>query len=81
MWLEECTGPAADWEFEKSADLYASWKSWSDKAGEETISRKRFADLLQSRGYRTKKGTGGIRGFEGIQLQRPDYSDDARTGG
>ena len=79
-WLEECTEPASDWHFEKSADLFASWKAWAEKAGETPGTRKRFADTLQSRGYATKH-TKAARGFEGIQLARPDYSDDARYGG
>ena len=79
-WLEECTEPAVDWNFEKSADLFASWKVWAEKAGEHPGSRKRFAGTLQDRGYILKKGTDGVRGFEGIRLARPDYSDDVRNG-
>ena len=78
-WLEECTKPASDWAFESSADLFASWKAWAEKAGEEIGSRKRFADTLQSRGYAPKR-TENARGFEGIQLRRPNYSDDPRYG-
>ncbi len=80
-WLEECTETASDWAFETSANLFASWKAWADKAGEETGTRKRFADTLQARGYATKKGTGGVRGIEGIRLRRHDYSDDPISGG
>ena len=80
-WLEECTEPTSDWAFETSADLYVSWKAWADQAGETPGTRKRFADTLQSRGYLTKKGTGGVRGFEGIRLVRPNYSEAARSGG
>ena len=80
-WLDECTEPASDWAFESSANLFASWKAWAEKAGEVTGSRKRFADTLQSRGYLTKRGTGGVRGFEGIRLARPGYSDDGRNDG
>ncbi len=79
-WLEECTEPAQDWHFEKSADLFASWKLWADKAGENPGTRKRFAGTLQAKGY-AKKDTKTARGFEGIQLKRPDYSDDSRYGG
>ena len=79
-WLEECTEPASDWHFEKSADLYASWKVWAEKAGEDPGTRKRFAGTLQARGY-AKKDTKIARGFEGIRLKRPNYSDDSRYGG
>jgi putative DNA primase/helicase len=79
-WIEECTCPASDWAFETSADLFTSWKVWAEKAGEEAGSRKRFADMLQSRGYPTKKGAKGVRVFEGIRLTRSDYTNDPRNG-
>ena len=60
--------------------MFASWKAWADKAGETTGSRKRFADTLQARGYVPKR-TKTARGFEGIRLVRPNYSDDERYGG
>ena len=75
-WLEECTMPGEDWTFEKSADLFTSWKAWADQASEQTMSRKAFADVMQSRGYIKKKGTGGVRGFQGIRLNRPNYDSD-----
>ncbi len=63
-WLEECTAPATDWNFEKSADLFASWKAWAERAGENPGTRKRFADTLQTRGYVPKR-TGGRPRFRG----------------
>ena len=79
-WLEECTEPAVDWNLEKSADLFASYKAWAEKAGENPGTQKRFAGTLQDRGY-AKKDTKAARGFEGIRLKRADYSDDSRSGG
>ncbi len=80
-WLEEHTETGKDWEFETSGALFASWKGWAERAGEEPGTRKRFADTLQTRGYATKRGHGGVRGFEGIRLCKPDYTDDPWTGG
>ena len=79
-WLEEDTEPdAADWAFESSAGLFASWKAWAERAGESTGTRKLFANTLQARGYALKR-TEKARGFKGIRLRRRDYSDDPRTG-
>ena len=78
-WLEECTEPASDWTFESSADLFASWKQWAERVGETNGTRKRFADTLQSRGYAPKRSN-TARGFEGIRLARPNYTDDPRYG-
>jgi len=79
-WLEECTEPANDWTFESSGDLFAAWKAWAERAGEEVGSRKRFAATIEARGYLPKR-TKKARGFEGIRLHRHDYTHDPRTGG
>ena len=79
-WLEESTEPGSKWDFESTANLFASWKTWAEKAGETVGSRKRFADTLQARGYVPKR-TKTARGFEEIRLVRPNYSDDERHGG
>ena len=78
-WMDECTEPASDWAFETSAALYASWKTWAERAGEQPGSRKRFADTMRSRGYPPKRTNAG-RGFDGIRLRRQDYTDNPRTG-
>jgi len=78
-WIEECTQPANDWTFESSSDLFASWKAWAERAGEYVGSRKRFAGILEARGYAPKR-TGKARGFEGIRIRRHDYSEDPRVG-
>ena len=76
-WLDECTMPASDWNFESSADLFASWKAWAERAGEQVGSRKRFADTLLARGFSPKREAGtGKRGFEGVRLRRADYSGE-----
>ena len=75
-WLEECTESAPGQHIEKSANLFASWKAWAERAGESPGTRKWFAGTLQDRGY-AKKDTKTARGFKSIRLLRPDYSEDA----
>ncbi len=79
QWLEDCTEPATGDAFESSADLFRSWKTHASEAGEEIGSQKRFANMLQDRGYLPKR-TGKARGFKGIRLNRPDYTNDQRYG-
>lgn len=80
-WLDERCERAERW-FESTADLFASWKIWAEKAGEYVGSRKQFGDALRSRSFTDKRQPGtGQRGFEGIRLRRPDYTDDPRAGG
>lgn len=81
QWLEECTR-RADWCFETTNDLYASYKAWSEKAGERQPTMKKFSMTMEERGYAKKKHPTTRRGgFEGIELVRHDYTDDPRHGG
>lgn len=81
-WLGDCTEPAADWAFEAGADLYASFRKWSERAGERGLTMKAFTQELERRGYaRSMNATRTARGFIGIRLQRADYTDDPRSGG
>lgn len=79
-WLSEGTEPASDWERENSCDLFASWKGFAERAGEKAGTMTGFADRMKARGFEKKRATGGNRGFQGIRLKRPDYTDDRRGG-
>ena len=65
-WMEErCERDPQAWE--RSSDLFASWKPWAEQAGEFAGSTKRFVQTLEGRGFQPKKTRTG-RGFEGIKL-------------
>ena len=80
LWHADCT--AADpnaWE--SSADLWQSWKRWAEAAGEFVGTQKRFSQALEDHGFVPHREAGtGKRGFHGARLNRPDYTDDPRTG-
>ena len=81
LWLDECTEVASDWAFERTADLFANWKSWADRTGEFAGTMRRFAQNMQARGFSPKRQAGtGRKGFEGIELRRANYTDDPRNG-
>ena len=64
---------------ETTADLFASWKRWAERAGEFPGAQKRFTQTMLDRGFEPKREGGtGRRGFAGIQLIRADYTDDPR---
>jgi putative DNA primase/helicase len=49
LWIEERC--ACDPIYtERSASLFASWKSWAERAGEFVGSQKRFAQAIEDRG-------------------------------
>ena len=74
-WIEE-TVDRSSGAHETTADLYQSWKTWADKAGEFVGSQKRFSQTLRDRGFEPKRQAGtGRAGFVGVRLIRPDYSE------
>jgi putative DNA primase/helicase len=68
LWLEECVDlePNA---WESTGSLFASWRRWTERSGEFTGTQKRFAQILQERGFEPKRQGGtGLRGYRGILL-------------
>jgi putative DNA primase/helicase len=73
QWADECVEKAeprdADAFFEKSRDLFKSWKGWCDDrnvaAGTETV----FVDGLKERLRYEQKHTNKARGFKGVRLK------------
>lgn len=67
-WIDDqCAREPGAWE--SSSDLYASWKIWAERAGENPGSMKRFAQTLEARGYCRHKKTHG-QGFDGLRINR-----------
>ena len=81
MWLGECV-TRRDTAYETTADLFASWKAWADRAGEHPGSLKRFSQTMLNRGIEAKRQAGtGRAGFQGARLVRANYTDGRRYGG
>jgi putative DNA primase/helicase len=74
LWMEECAVREPD-AWEASGTLFASWRTWAEAAGEFVGSKRRFSNLLQERGFEPEK-SGGVRGYRGIRLNRPDSAED-----
>ena len=75
LWIEECC-ESQERTHETTADLYASWKAWAEKAGEFAGSQKAFSENMRTRGFEPKRQAGtGKAGFKDIALIRPDYTD------
>jgi putative DNA primase/helicase len=81
LWRDACTTREPN-AWESSADLWASWKRWAENAGETVGTQKRFSQTLAQRGFVPARegGTGG-KGYCGVRLNRPDYTEDPRYGG
>lgn len=65
-WIEEkCSRDVNAWQ--QSSDLFASWSAWAEKAGEQSGTMKRFAQVLELRGFNRHKRRDG-QGFYGLRL-------------
>jgi putative DNA primase/helicase len=65
-WIDErCQLDPQAWE--PVADLYASWRTWANQAGEPQGSKKNFVQNLKDRGFRPHR-TNAQRGFYGLRL-------------
>ena len=81
LWHADCcTDDPRAWE--TASELFASWKRWAEAAGEPVGTQRRFAQLLDERGFQAeRRGKNRTRGYLGARINRPDYTDDARYGG
>jgi putative DNA primase/helicase len=67
QWVEErCIPAAGQWGI--GAQLWQSWKAWTEANNERPSTRKAFAEAMASRGYPAKKSQ-GVRGYAGIDLK------------
>jgi putative DNA primase/helicase len=64
-YLEAEDAIAAWIEDRSSTILYASWTSWAEQAGQHSGIMRRFAQTLQSRGFRSERRK-HARGFLGV---------------
>jgi putative DNA primase/helicase len=71
QWLEEKCDfePSNEFKTATSADLYTSWAAYAKAAGEPTGSRKLFSRILERRGGKTYRQTGGVRAWQGVRLK------------
>jgi putative DNA primase/helicase len=73
LWLEECCekNPNA---WQRSSELFDSWKAYAERCGEPSGSRTRFVQMLEAKGFpsnRTNKG----RGIPGLRLRHDKLND------
>ena len=67
QWLAECCKTGSDYHRAGSTALYKSWKGWAAASGEQAISQKRFAQMLEGKGFKSVKAH-GVMEFVGVTL-------------
>jgi putative DNA primase/helicase len=65
-WIDEC-GEHDPGAWESSATLFASWKTWAEKAGEYVGRQKRLIQCLESHGLNPHRKPNGS-GLLGLRL-------------
>jgi P4 family phage/plasmid primase-like protien len=76
QWLEECCVTGSHDFRCKAAELFANYRAWCERAGEEEIlNQKSFGDSLSERGFDRQKSRGVIWRL-GVALSRADRGDD-----
>lgn len=65
-WLDECCQRDARAEA-SSAELFESWKSWADRAGEPVGSNRKLSQKLEDRGFAKERSRLGAR-FIGLRV-------------
>lgn len=75
QWIaEKCDAePGNSSKWEPVANLFASWKTYAELAGEPHGSKKSFSANMGKRGFGKKRGTGGPRGLKGIRLRQQHH--------
>jgi putative DNA primase/helicase len=73
QWLADCcrAEPDNSYLFERTADLFGSWKRYAENAGELAFGGKAFAERMRKHGFSPKRRATD-RGFTGIKLAGQD---------
>ncbi len=76
LFIEECCEvfPLRPELTTSASELYAAYKGWADRAGEEVMSQRRFGEALSDAGYE-KMTSNGVR-YRRIRLRQPENKDN-----
>jgi putative DNA primase/helicase len=65
-WIDECCEESIG--TSKSSSLYASYKAWSERAGEFALPMKRWSAAMEGRGFQSKRMTSGVM-YAGLRIK------------
>jgi putative DNA primase/helicase len=72
QWLEDCIQDAGEFAFTRTAELFASWKTWCDDRNLKPGSSQAFSEALADRGLVKKRNSSGQRGFGNLIVKNHD---------
>lgn len=69
QWLDDCTRDAGNLALTRTADLFASWKKWSEDHNIKPGSEQAFAQALVEKGFARSRNNKGQRGFSRLEIK------------
>jgi putative DNA primase/helicase len=69
QWLDDCTHDGGAFAFSRTAELFASWKSWSEDRGLKPGSAQALSEALADRGFAKDRNSRGQRGFRNLTIK------------
>jgi putative DNA primase/helicase len=70
QWLDDSTEDGGELAFSRTAELFASWKSWCEAGNTKAGSERAFSETLADRGFTRGRNKGGQRGFKNLVVKR-----------
>jgi putative DNA primase/helicase len=69
QWLEDCTTAGGQSAFSRTADLFASWKTWAEDHNLKPGSAQALSEALADRGLVKGRNNTGQRGFRNLTVK------------
>src|SRR5258705_6632818 len=76
-WLRECCDVERNnqYKWESASELFKSWQTYAEAAGEKSGTTKSLSAALLSGGFGKKRVTGGTTAYTGLRLKLPVQDD------
>jgi P4 family phage/plasmid primase-like protien len=69
QWLEDCTEDGGVYAFSRTAELFASWKTWCEGHNLKPGSAQALSEALTDRGFAKKRNNAGQQGFSNLSVK------------
>jgi putative DNA primase/helicase len=69
QWLDDYTENGGQFAFSRTADLFASWKTWAEDHNLKPGSAQAFSESLADHGFAKARNSTGQRGFRNLAVK------------
>jgi phage/plasmid-associated DNA primase len=71
QWIDDCTDDGGEFALTRTADLFASWKTWCDARNLKPGSEQGFSSALHDKGFQKKRNAAGQMAFRNLIIRQP----------